>query len=665
MVAPPQTLAITTGSVLLAVTTSGPTSQFRASRQAHAVSRRTWWIAGLFGLATLAIYANALRAPFMFDDIPSIPENPSLRQLWPPHIPLSPPGEGLTVSGRPLLNLSFALNEAIAPGPAGFRAANLAIHLCSALLLFGLARRTLRRCGPQTVAFSAGWAGATIGGLWLLHPLQTAAVTYIVQRAESLTACFYLLTLYAFARHTDSPRPARWLALSACSCLLGMATKEVMVSAPLAVVLYDRLFVAQTAGEMWRRRKGYYAALAATWILLLVLLAMTGGRGGTAGFSLGVGWLQYWSTQFRAIVRYLGLAIWPHPLVLDHGVEWERSLADVIPYAVAVVALGGATLLALHRGKRIAWLGVVFLAVLAPTSLMPGGRQTMAEHRMYLPLAAVLVILILGLARLVGRRAVLVTAATAAALGTLTIQRNADYRSTLAIWNDTVAKCPDNRWARDNLGNALMELDRPSDALVQYEAALALDPTDAVHHLNTGFALARLGRPAESLERFREAARLAPDYPKARIALADAFFRAGRMGDAIAEFQRAAALRPQDIACSYALGSLLLQAGRPSEAVTELKRTLALAPDHAEAAANLGGALAQLGRLDDALTALREAQRLNPANPEPHNNLGVIYLHLGRHDEAAREFAETLRLNPDHAMARQNLARLQAQRRMP
>src|SRR3954466_13202528 len=96
------------------------------------------WIAVGFGLIAFAVYANALRAPFVFDDIPSIPENASLRQLWPLRVPLSPPGEGLTGSGRPLLNLSFALNHAIGVGPAGYRLTNVVIHLCSALLLFGL-----------------------------------------------------------------------------------------------------------------------------------------------------------------------------------------------------------------------------------------------------------------------------------------------------------------------------------------------------------------------------------------------------------------------------------------------------------------------------------------------------------------------------------------------
>lgn len=623
-----------------------------------------WSLAGiviLFGAMALAIYANGFRGPFIFDDIPSIPENPSLGRLWPLSIPLTPPGEGLTVSGRPLLNLSFALNHAFSAGPAGYRLTNVLIHVCGGLFLFGLARRSLRFTTPKAEG-ALSLVAATISGLWLLHPLQSSAITYVVQRAESLTACFYLGTLYAFSRSVESRRPLNWLILSALCCLLGMATKEVMVSAPIAVTLYDRLLVGRSWREILARRKGYYLALATTWLLLIYLVASTGGRGGTVGFSLGVGWLEYWTTQFHAIVRYLALALWPQPLVLDYGVEWANGAADVIPCAIAVLALAVVTIKGLMQSKPIAWIGFLFFAVLAPTSLMPGGRQTMAEHRMYLPLAAVLAFLILGLRHLVGPRVVLIAAASAAALAALTVRRNADYVSALSIWADTAAKRPHNRWAQDNLGNALMEIARPAEALVHYQAALALDPADSIHYLNTGHALARLGRTADALRHFRESVRLAPEYPKARISLADALFRAGLIGEAIAEFQKAAVLRPADVACSYALGSLLLQSGRLNESVTELKRALSLDPQHAEATANLGSAFAQLGRIEEAIAALREATRLNPENPEPHNNLGAIYLHLGRQAEAAAAFAETLRLNPNHAMARQHLARLQAQR---
>lgn len=650
-------------------------------------------VAALLAVATVAVYLSSLRAPFVFDDIPSIPGNPTLEKLWPLSGPLSPPGEGLTVSGRPVLNLSFALNRAAHAGPAGFRATNIAIHLGAGLLLFGLVRRTLLQPpGSRVFGDAALPLAAAIAALWLLHPLQTSAVTYIVQRAESLMAFFFLLTFYALVRGAGSPRPGGWFALAWSACLLGMGTKEVMVSAPVLVALYDRLFLATTWREVWQRRGKVHLALTTTWLLLAWLTIGTGGRGGTAGFSLGVGWLEYWATQFHAVVSYLALSAWPHPLVLDHGVRWARGVGDIAPYAAIVVVLLALTLFALRRGRPVALVGAWFFAVLAPTSMLPGGRQTMADHRMYLPLAVLLALAVLWSYRQFGRRTLIAAGVLAAGFGAFTVRRNFDYRSVLAIWSDTVAKRPDNRWARDNLGNALLAAGRPAEALSHYEVALRLAPDDAVHHHNAGHALAALGRHDDAVARFAEGVRLAPDYVPSRLAYGQALYRMGRFAEAAAEYGVAVRRAPGVADHHYNLALALLASRRPREAMAELSTTLQLAPDHAEAAnnlgcvlleggdlpaavarleqalraqpahaealANLGLTLARLGRAEEALPVLQRAVRAAPENSDSHNSLGAVLLHLGRRDEAAAAWSEALRLRPDHPMARQNLNRL-------
>eukprot|EP01035_Chromulina_nebulosa_P064498 gene64498-88221_t len=128
-----------------------------------------------------------------------------------------------------------------------------------------------------------------------------------------------LLTLYTFVRSLTAPRPVRWQALSCLACLLGIASKEVMVAAPLLVFAYDRTFVAGTIAAAWRARRGYYLALASTWLLLVVLVLGNTRRGGTAGFGSGVDVLDYALTQLHALTHYLRLALWPHPLVFDYG----------------------------------------------------------------------------------------------------------------------------------------------------------------------------------------------------------------------------------------------------------------------------------------------------------------------------------------------------------
>ena len=133
-------------------------------------------------------------------------------------------------------------------------------------------------------------------------------------------------------------------------CLLGAATKEVTAAAPLLVLLYDRAFVAGTFRAAWRQRWGLYAGLALVWPLLAWLVFRTGSRGGTAGFGIDVAWWFYALTQFQAICHYLWLAVWPQPRIFDYGTAWARHAADVVPYAVPVVALVAGTIWALRLG---------------------------------------------------------------------------------------------------------------------------------------------------------------------------------------------------------------------------------------------------------------------------------------------------------------------------
>ena len=207
--------------------------------------------------AGLLAYHNSFTGPFIFDDLPSIPENPTIRHLWPIWQPLSPPQTGgITVEGRPVINLSLAINYALGGYDVrGYHVLNLTIHILAGLTLFGVVRRTLLQ--PRLRERFGGVANElalAVAVLWTVHPLQTESVTYIVQRAESLMGLFYLLTLYCFIRSVESPRPRVWCGLCLTACAVGMASKEVMASAPLLVMLYDRAFISGSFREAWRRR---------------------------------------------------------------------------------------------------------------------------------------------------------------------------------------------------------------------------------------------------------------------------------------------------------------------------------------------------------------------------------------------------------------------------
>ncbi len=628
--------------------------------------------AALLVLAVLASYRHSLSAPFAFDDTLGIERNLSIRQLWPPGPALHPPFD-TSVSGRPVANLSLALSYAWGGlSLRRLRAGNLAIHLAAALVLWGVLRRTLERCRAR----DAAWIALAAALLWAVHPLQTEAVTYLVQRIEALMGLFYLLTLYCFIRGTASGRRSSlWLAGCALCCLLGMGTKEVAVSAPVMVLLYDRTFVAGTFQGAWRRRWGLYLALAATWIWVAALALGTHSRNGTAGFDVGVGWWDYALTQFPAVVRYLQLAVWPRTLVFDYGTQWQPGLGAVAWQAAAVAALLAATAWAFLRpagrgrsARALGYAGLWFFAILAPTSLIPGNRQTMAEHRMYLALAPVLVVGLLAARAALGsllRRqalpALLAAAALAAVLlGRQTRRRNADYATRTSLWADTARKVPANPYAHNNLGNALLAEGRREDAVVQYRAALRLKPDFAEAHNNLGTALVQLGRTDEGSSEYAEAMRLKPSYNDPYNNLGVALIEQNDVAGAIGEFRRAVAALPLSPEAHFNLGQALLRAGKTAEGLAEYRRAHELGLDGAVYRNDLGNGLAAAHRLDEAEREYVAALRLEPDYAEAYANYGLALSEQGRLPEALAQFRRSLELKPEFTAVRFDYANVLA-----
>jgi Flp pilus assembly protein TadD len=578
----------------------------------------------------LAAYQNCFTGAFVFDDLDSITGNPKIRHLWPLWEPLSLlRGPGATVEGRPVVNFTFAINYALGGlTPWGYHALNLAIHILAGLTLYGITRRTLLRpLLRDRFGASATRLAVATAVIWTVHPLQTEAVTYVVQRAESLMGLFYLLSMYCFIRGVESGKPGRWYALSVTSCLLGMGSKEVMVSAPMLVLLYDRMFVAGSFREAWKRRGRLYAGLASTWVILGYLVANAGSRGGSVGFETEVAWWTYLLTQCRAIVLYLKLSVWPHPLVFDYGTATVEHMGRALLYALVLVALATGTVVALWRRQAIGFLGVWFFGILAPSSsVVPIATQTMAEHRMYLPLAALVMLGVVAIdAAMVQRRSATVFLALALGLGFLTARRNEDYRAALSIWQDTVTKCPDNARAHSSLGRALLDAGRFPEAVAECQEAVRITPDSHEAHFNLAFTLESVGRVPDAIEQYQEALRSFPGDVEAHVDLGNAFLRTGRIQEATSEYAQA----------------------------------LRVDPDCAEAHSNIGAIDQRQGNLTEAVSQYGLALRINPDYVEAHFNLGLALEKLGRTPEAMDHYRQALKLRPDFVPARNALARLQ------
>lgn len=648
------------------------------------------WCAGLaLVVAVWVVYANSLQGPFVYDDKPSTLYNPTIRSLWPPDALLQPPGGGATVSGRPVLNISFAIDYALHGNSVrGYHIGNVLIHLAGALALFGIIRRLHERSVGINGRQSAGVA-LTMAALWALHPLQTEAVTYIVQRAESLMALFYLLTIYCFLRSCDAVRPGRWRTLAWILCALGMGTKENMFSAPVVVFLVDRAFVAGSVAAAWRARRAFYLSLAATMLIVIGLVMTTGGnRGGSAGFNVGVSWGQYVLTQFPALARYLALSLWPSPLIFDYGSFVITDLTEIIRPVLVVTAVLIVALYAVWRHPRVGAAAALALAVLAPTSLVPGTTQMIVEHRMYLPLAAVVLAWLPVAAGCLGGGGRLALALAVLALGLQTAARNRTYHSELALWHDTAVKRPNNPVALSsvgvaltdagkseqavayyraalqlnpnyspalaNLGLALTQSGRPADALPLLERALEINERNAQCHLNAGVALDLSGRPEEAFAHYERAVALNALLPDAHNDYGDALCRRGRLDEGLRHLQRALELEPNYAEAYFNLAAALLRLGRKDEAFTAFEHGIQIRPNDSAAYVTWGTFLQRQGHPADALSVFAAAVKRHPDSPEVHYSYGTALGSRERYAEAIPQFEAALRLRPNYAEAHNN-----------
>lgn len=585
----------------------------------------------LVALCALAIvvsgawaYSTSFAGVFVADDVDAIVLNSNITSL---STGLTTP-PNTTVAGRPVVSLTLALNYAAAKPeglqPWGYHALNLAIHLMAGLALFGLGRRTLmtHAVSPR-LREAATIASFAVALLWILHPLQTAAVTYVIQRAESLMGLFLLLTLYCVARATD-PSEGRWrwwCAGAVVASALGMASKEVMVVAPLLAAVWIWIFrpAVPLTGERGRLLLG---GLAATWLILAWLVA-SDARGESVGFGLGGWtWWAYLRTQAGVIVHYLRLAIIPSPLVFMYAWPPASSWTAVAPQVALLATLAGLTAFAIARRHPLGFAGALFFLALAPSSsFLPIATEIAAEHRMYLPLAAVIgTIVPAAFIRLPRTATWVLIAVIAVVFGGLTRERNKDYWSLEALMQDTVEKQPANAKALVTLGGHLLGLERFAEAERHLRAATAVPPypgdgtaISAMAHMYLGSAVAAQNKLDEAIPLLEKARTLKPDLGEPHAFLGEVYATQGKLVEAAESFDRAVSALPN-------VPPLLERAARlrataPDPRARDGQKALMYAERAVQIAGSadwrtldtLAAAYAEAGRFPDAIAAIQRA----------------------------------------------------------
>ena len=605
------------------------------------------WIPAALALGmTLWAYWPALDAGFVFDDEPNIVDSPAVH--W-----TEVSGENLglllgssRLSRRPVANLSFAADH-LTNGldPRGFHLTNLLIHLAVGGALIWLSLLYVRVAQPSSRTKTHAAAVLVPVLVFMVHPLNTQAVTYVVQRMTSLATLFSLLAFgaYLMARHKVARRWGWSFGAAVGLWGLGLGSKENAVLLLPVVVLYEGCFFhAQWRGwkaSLWGRVRLRRLVLGVGVASVAVL--------GAAGWYLvvssdAVSWstdfgsraftgMERVLTQSRVQLLYVSLLLWPSPqrLTLDHDFTVSHGLLDppstLIATWVWVIVLASSIFLAVRRPRY----GFPLLAYAAFHAIEAGplDLELVFEHRMYLP-GTMLVLLGAALLADAKQRHRVATGVLliilAIPLAGWTHARNLVWANPIELQRDIARKAPNKARTQHNFAAALLEGGLPEEALPVIQRAITLDSGNVRPRLLLGDVLLELERPGEAIDVYRAASVRAPGTLRPVLGIGHALVALQREDEAFRHFV--------DTGTGFGM------AGMAWEAIPLLREAVAIRKESAEAHRVLGSALLTAGLNEGAFEEYRRAVQLDPANVEAWYNAGAAADALGLWDEAIRAY---------------------------
>lgn len=607
----------------------------------------------LIGIVTLGavLYAQTLTVPMYLDDSAQIIYNSDVLNL-------TSALDYLFTSARGLITLTFALNYYFGGAEvAGYHLVNIVIHLITACLVYLL----LKRVFPTRLLLACG--GAL---LFVAHPLQTQAVTYIVQRATCLAGLFFFLALYLYVRAReaeDKEKVSHWVYyVTALICgAVAVLVKQNTAVLPVALILFDRYFLPPGRLSSWRRLLLYVApfALAPLWSgvssLLVPFLSPEGidnvGSVAKLVHLEHLSPLNYLVTEFSVIWLYLRLLFLPYGQALDYDLPIVASLWS---WGSAIALFGIVVLLAAAFRWRDKWpvisAGILwfFLGLAVESTIIP--LDPVFEHRLYIPMFG-FALVVMGMCCYLSRRgAITVIVLITSALSVLTWQRNALWNDPLAFQEENLRQAPRNERVHLTLGNIYLKEGRLADAERSYQQALAINPAYVDVYVSFSKVYTTQYKYREAVDLLKEGLRRTPQDYRLYNNLAFCYTALGDYREAAAVLQQALRLQPESPELHFNLGVAYQRQGLLEQAIPEFRRAISLRFDVPMSYYfNLGMALLSHGAAGEALPVFQVCYRQNPNNPNVLYNLVIVYRELGDLASASRFTEQLQRINPGMA----------------
>ena len=650
----------------------------------------------LISILGFIVYSNTFHCSFHFDDEFLLLDNVALRNI------ADLKGIWDFLPCRFIFYLSLALNYHFHQFDVyGYHVVNLALHLATAIMVWWLTLLTLstpamtiaaieknaigkksshrsNRIAPivkqpqeKAISGQANCIALFVGLIFVSHPIQTQAVTYIVQRAAIMATLFYVTTLclYAKSRLLLDQKPTSSLVSvyysgALLTAVLAMFSKEIAITLPLMILLYEFCFFKTKKNFNWK----YLLPFLLTILIIPITMYLTknihainsGDLRNAMQGTTKVSATEYLFTQFRVIVTYIRLIFLPVNQNLDYDYPISQSILE-LPTFFSLLFLAAI----LYLGKRlfskykllsfaIFWF---FLSLLPESSLFPI-NDVIFEHRLYLPLVGYCIFLVCGMYYLFGKKTVttMVIALTMiiACNSVLAYQRNKVWIDEMTLLNDILQKSPNKARPHNNRGNSYMKIAKFDLALLDLNKAIELDPDYVEPRVNRGLIYDYQGKLTEALSDYNKAVEIDPHFVGAYDNRGDVYNKLGNFTQAIADYSKAIELDPAFAAAYNNRGNVYNKQGNFSQALSDFNKAIELNPKLVEAYGGRGLTYAGGGNFTQAMLDLNKAIELNPNNADSYYSRGLTNARHGDSNQAISDFTKAIELKPKNAEAYNN-----------
>jgi len=656
----------------------------------------------LFVLIGFGVYSNTFDVPFHFDDSLRIKENPHIRieNLSFNNIKKAAFSKRSS-QNRPIGNITFALNYYFHQyNVFGYHIVNIIVHLLTGFFLYLFIKITLSLPALKNTCRHNHLIALFSALIWLTNPVQTQSVTYIVQRLNSMSAMFYIIAFLLYVKgrisqkqytnqthqnkretktkevsssqkHKSSfsfylPASTLYFSGSALAWILSLGCKQISVTLPVFIFIYEWYFFQDLSKDWFKSHLKYITVIFVLLSALAILFLIHYGanpwdaymsRFSRQGFTPGERLL----TQFRVLIYYISLILYPHParLNLDYDFPLSHSLINPISTFPALLAILGLITLALYLAKKnrlisfcILWF---FGNLVIESSIIP--LAIIFEHRLYLPSMLAILIPVILMYRYIKLKWLTpgLLCIVLAVFSIWTFQRNKVWSDSVSLWGDCVIKSPNKARPHSNLGQALINQGKIDEAIKHCFKALEIKPDFPGAHINIGHALEKKEKYNEAIDHYLKALEIKPDYAKAYYNMGLIRSKQGLINEAFDHYYKALKIRPDFPELHLNIGVALVKHGKTDEAINHYLKALQMSPYFAEAHNNLGIVLVKKGETDKAIGHYTKAIQIKPDFADAHNNLGFALAARKKPDEAIENYLKALQIKPDYADAHNNL----------